>query len=273
MAAVRQPSATRLLWPVALFFMVCGCNAEIQHGLKEQEANRIVTTLRKSGIPAEKEAEDGRNPRFTVLVPQDDAAKAFEVLSARNLPRKAPKGVYELFGKTSLVPTSTEEHMKRVYAMGSELAKTLTRMEGVLDARVHLVLPQKGLLDTTPEKRAKPRAAVFLKVEPGKTPVSVPQIQSLIAGAVEALQPESVAVLIQPGTKITLAKIKASASPPMWLKVLALSASGGVLVLAILLVVLALRLRNARLQLEEYGAGPAADENDAQTGSRALYRP
>lgn len=259
-----------------LFFLnlIVGCNTEIHHGLEEDQANEIVTVLRKSGIKAEKEKEKGRKPKFTVLVPKEEAAKAFSILTAHNLPKKQRKGVYELFGKSSLVPTSTEEHMKKVYATASELAKTLEKMEGVLDARVHLVLPKKDFLEDENKKKEKPRASVFLKVVPHGAPATVPQVQGLVAGAVAGLDPNLVSVLIQPGAKLDVPKSTASSSSPMWLKYLAIGACASVLVLGILLAVVGIRLKrlkneNLSLSQEHAEMGTGAVEMEG-TSSRAF---
>ena len=254
---------------MVLTLLVTGCKAEIQHGLEEDQANEIVTLLRKAGIQAEKEKEKGRKPTFTVSVPKKDAAEAFSILSARNLPKKPRKGVYELFGKSSLVPTSTEEHMKKVYATASELGKTLERMEGVLDARVHLVLPQKGFLDSKDDKKEKPRASVYLRVVPGGAPATVPQVQGLVAGAVSNLDPTSVSVLIQPGKKVDLSKGAASGTPPSWLKYLAIGASAAVLVLGILLALVALRMKRLRDENQILAREGTGTINTEATSSRS----
>lgn len=254
---------------VALFLCVTGCKAEIQHGLKEDQANEIVTVLRKAGILAEKEKEKGRKPTFTVSVPKKDAAEALSILSARHLPKKPRKGVYELFGKSSLVPTSTEEHMKKVYATASELGKTLEQMEGVLDARVHLVLPQKGFLDSEAEEKEKPRASVYLKVVPGGAPATVPQVQGLVAGAVSDLNPSSVSVLIQTGKKVDLSKKTASGATPFWFKYLAIGASAAVLVLGVLLALVALRMKRLREENQTLAREGTGTINTSVTSSRS----
>jgi type III secretion protein J len=270
-----RPANTK---PILLFTLlvfastVSGCDAEIQHGLDEQEANRIVSELRKAGIKAEKEAEEGRDPTFTVTVSKDQAARAFQVLQALNLPRKQPKGVYELFGKTSLVPTSTEEHMKKVYATSSELAKTLERMDGVLEARVHLVLPVEGLLADMEKKPPKPRASVYVKVLPKKSVPSVGQVQKLIAGSVSNLDPSSVAVLVQPGATIDAPETDPPESAPLWLKAVAIGGCIGTLVFGLLVLLLALRVRSVKHEAEELRSGLDQDEM-AGTGSQAMYRP
>jgi len=235
------------LWGVLTILLAsAACDTEIQHGLKENQANEILAVLKKAGISAQKKKEKGRQPTFTVVVPKDKAADAFAVLSARNLPRKERKGVYELFGKSSLVPTSTEEHMKKVYATQAELAKTLERMEGVVDARVHLVLPQKDFFRDKDKILEKAQASVFLKILPDSATAGIPQIQALVAGAVAGLDAESVSVLIQPGTKITLKNEKSVYEAPSWLKIVAVSASGAVLLLGILMAVVGLKLKRLK---------------------------
>ena len=45
------------------------------------------------------------------------------------------------FAQASLVPTATEERVRAAQALSGELSRSLERLEGVLDARVHLSLP------------------------------------------------------------------------------------------------------------------------------------
>ncbi len=260
---LRRPPPFLIILTLAFLCFVGGCAAEIQHGLEESQANEIVAVLRDAGIMAEKKKEKGRVPTFTITVPRKDAANAFSVLSARNLPKQPRKGVYELFGKSSLVPTSTEEHMKKVYALQSELAKTLEKMEGVLDARVHLVIPRKDFFRDTEEPGEKSGASVFLKIIPDQDVAPVPSIQELVAGAVSGLEPGGVSVLIQPGAALKLPD-KETGIDPRLLKMVTAIALAAVLLLGILTAVTGIRLK----RLKKENRALVRDN----TGSSSIHR-
>lgn len=266
---------TGVVGVAAVVLCVAACDAEIQHGLEERHANQIVSVLRQAGIRAEKTREKGRRPRFTVTVPSKQAARAFKILQAKELPRRPKKGVPELFGKSGLVPTSTEQHVKMVYALGSEIARTLEQMEGVLSARVHLVVPPgRGLTDLG-TKKPKPRASVFLKVRPGSSPATVTEIKNLVAGAVAELTADSVSVIIRPGAKLVFSAPVPSAGVPMWLKAVAVGGCVMSLLLAVLVVFLAMRLRRAREESQgAEGEWTGSDRRALQsTGSASVYKP
>jgi len=264
--------------PIGLAFWVmvagigvfAGCGGtEIQHGLDERQANLIVFKLRKAGIEATKVKEKGRKPAFTITVPVKQASKAFDVLLIENLPRPKDKGVGEVFGGSGLVPTSTEEHIKMVYAMSGELSKTLKRMDGVLDARVHLVVPRRSPLADPEAPKPQPKASVYLKVEAGKTPASLAAIQSLVAGSVAGLDSKNVSVLVQQGTAASKIEATPVESSGQTLKVVAIAALVGLLILGFLVTILAIRLRNLKRQVTE----SAGMEGQTSSGTGTFQEP
>ena len=233
-------------------FAFSACKAEIQHGLDESQANRIVSELRRAGIDAHKVREKGRKPTFAVEVPKAAAAKSFEVLLAKNLPRRKHDGIADVFGKPGLVPTSTEEHMRMVYALSGELAETISRMDGVLDARVLLVVPEKKPFADPNAPKEKPRASVFLKVSPGQQAPSVDQVRALVAGAVPNLDVKDVTVVSQTGPKLPDKAPPVQESDSLY-KYVAMASLAGIVILGLLVVYLALRLKKVRLSAQRRG--------------------
>ncbi len=181
---------------LALVLLCAGCEAAVQGGLSEVEANRIVVALQVERIGARKEPEAGGGQEATwqVIVPADEVGVALQVLRANNLPREEDPGFGEVFGAGSMVPTATEERARWIEAVSGELARSLEAIDGVLDARVHIALPDERefLLD---EERPRPRASVLLKYEGAKAPYDPASVQQLVAGAVHGLEPAQVAVV------------------------------------------------------------------------------
>lgn len=235
---------------IAAALVLSACSTEIQHGLNEREANIMVAILRKAGIQAEKVQEKGRKPVFTVQVPSKQAVRAFEILKARELPQRSRQGVVELFGKSSLVPTSTEEHMKMVHAISAEVERTLEQMDGVLAARVHMVLPKEGRFKDEPGSTPEARASVFIKILPGFAPPTPPEIQRLVAGAAAGLKPEAISVMVQTGAKLSSPPEPAQQMGPYWLKVVAVVGCGAALVLVMVLIALGLRYKKLKQKNE-----------------------
>ncbi len=172
------------------------CSASLEAGLSEEQANRVVVALDGQGIGATKEREEGQSdePRFRVQVAPDDVARALGVLRAQGLPQAAEPGLQETFGQGGLVPTATEERARYTAALGGELARSIEAIDGVLDARVHIALPEPHdfALDEAP---AHARASVLIRYRAGARPYDERTVKALVAGAVQGMQPEDVAVV------------------------------------------------------------------------------
>ncbi len=177
---------------------LAGCaREELLHGLDEPQANEVLVALDEGGIRADKARGDGADAGWTVSVARGDASRAHRVLADRALPRARPAGFGEVFGKGSMVPTPTEEHALYLHALGGELARSVEAIDGVVEARVHLGLPQPDPL--RPGERPSPRAAVLVKCRAGSCAAIRALeggIQSLVAGAADGLAPAAVSVVV-----------------------------------------------------------------------------
>jgi type III secretion protein J len=188
-----------ILWGLVTSWASAGmaCQTRVQHGLVEREANRMVAALRQAGVEAQKVKEKGRGGKFAVQVPRGQVTRAIGVLLQHDLPRRSKPGFAEVFGKASLVPTATEQRARFLHALSGELTRTLESASGVLEARVHLVLPERHPLALREQVQAKPRAAVLLRVRAGKAPITALEVQRLVAGSVQELDPAQVAVVVR----------------------------------------------------------------------------
>jgi type III secretion protein J len=193
---IRRPHA--FVAPLLALVLVTGCHIELQHELTESDANEIYVLLSKNGITAKKEKEEGGNEvRFMITVPKSDAAQAAELLKLNSLPRPVEKGLSH-FAKGSMVPTATEERAMLLKALAGEVSNSLNQIDGVLEARTIVMIPENNDL-TQPENKPMPSASVFLKYRPGdggKPPIDVQSIRSFVATAVPELKPEAVTVLM-----------------------------------------------------------------------------
>lgn len=179
--------------------LLAGCSQPIHHGLDEEQANEMLVVLQQNGINASKVPEEGGETlTFTVTVSGRDAAKAWQILKEHSLPRPTEKGFGEVFGQTSLIPTAMEEKALFLQAMTGELAKTVEAIPGVIDARVHVVLPESDVLKEELQGPTTPKAAVYIKYKTdqnGLPPFKDDDIRNLVANSVEGLQPKNVAVV------------------------------------------------------------------------------
>lgn len=186
-----------------LLAALAGCaGEELLHRLDERQANEVLVALQERGIAATKERDDGADESWRIEVPRADAVRAHRVLSERELPRARAPGLGEVFGGGSMVPTPVEEHARYLHALGGELARTIEAIDGVVEARVHLGLPQPDPL--RPGDRSQPRGAVLVKCRApacGVVRSLEPGIRALVSGAADRLDPAAVSVVFAEATE------------------------------------------------------------------------
>ena len=122
---------------LSLLLLLSGCKVEMYSGLSEDQANQMLSTLLRRGIEAEKQAA-GKNG-YTLLVDDDQLVRALQVLKENSLPREAFKNLGEVFAGDGMISSTSEVQARMSYALSQELADTLSRIDGVLTARVHVV--------------------------------------------------------------------------------------------------------------------------------------
>jgi type III secretion protein J len=242
----------RRLWFMAV--LALGCSMPIQHGLDENAANEILTSLEHAGISASKNRDD--DGAFAVVVANGDGLRAMEVMRSLGLPRSPRAGIGEIYKQPSLVPTPTEERARYVEALAGEIARTLESVEGVVQARVHLVLPEVDPLAVDGKPLVAAQAAVLLKTRAGRdSPIDESDVQKLVAGSVPGLPRAAVAVVFTRAPEVptahgaglvTLGPLRVAPDSRALLIVAAAAACVVIALLACLLLVTARRLAAAQ---------------------------
>lgn len=194
---------------IALVVALAGCKTELYSKLSEREANEMVALLLKHRIPVSRiAAKDGT---ITIQVEQSRTADAIDILKASGYPRQSFKNMGEVFKSSGLIASPTEERARFVYALSEELSRTVSDIDGVLSARIHVVLPKNDLLrqDTTPSS-----ASVFIRHD-RNAPLKalLPQIKMLVANSIEGLSYEKVSVVLVPVDRSGLVESTAAVSP------------------------------------------------------------
>lgn len=197
---VTPPRSATWMGRVRLAVMAMGllvlqaCSVELYTGLNQQEANEIVATLVRQGIPAERQA--GTDGTMTVMVEKSRFADAMAVLEEAGLPKTQFKTLGEVFNREGLVSSPIEERAAMIYGLSQELSRTISEIDGVLSARVHLVLPNNDPLrkDLMPSS-----ASVFIRHR-AATAMSelIPQVKMLVANGVAGLTYDNVSVVLVP---------------------------------------------------------------------------
>jgi type III secretion protein J len=196
----RRVVAARWLLAAATASLLLGCRTNVLHDMPEAEANRIVAVLQDHGIYAEKVIGDEERNTWSISVPRDATSRAWSVLEEYKLPRAPERRFADVFGKSKLVVTPKEEQALFLEALQGELSQTVESIDGVIDARVHLVLPER---DLGGQMRGQPKASVvveFLPSPQGQPPIQRVEVQQVVANAVEGLAPADVAVVLKPAS-------------------------------------------------------------------------
>jgi type III secretion protein J len=181
---------------IALSLASLGCTTAVASDLPESEANRAMVALENHGLSAEKERDPEAEGRFRVTVGRDEAAAAAGVLSQEAVPSPNNPGILQSLGQGSMVPSRLAEHARLLSGISGELERSLSAVDGVVSARVHLAAPEHSPLDT--EQPAKPSASVLLRHRGSSPPLAASEIQKLVAGAVPGLEASGVSVVATP---------------------------------------------------------------------------
>jgi type III secretion protein J len=187
----------RCLWIVVA--LLAGCSAAIEHNLDERQANEVVTSLERAGISASKSRDEANGDAFAVSVAKAEVVRAMELLRSLGLPRGKRAGFGEVYKQSSLLPTPTEDRARYTQALAGEIGKTLETVDGVAQARVHLVLPEPDPLALDGKPRVTAQAAVLLKTRAGRpAAISESDVRKLVAGSAPGLDGAAVAVVFTP---------------------------------------------------------------------------
>ncbi len=150
------------------------------------QAREVTAALDEMGINYELE-DNGT----TILVPEEQRDRLRISLS----PDLYAQGIgFALFENGGLVASDFERRVQMQIALEEELRRTITSLDAVDQARVHLVMPEEGVFI---RERKEPSASVFLRLSP-LTSLSDNQVRgilSLVAGSVEGLTPENVSIV------------------------------------------------------------------------------
>lgn len=83
-------------------------------------------------------------------------------------------------------------------ALGGEVSNALNQIDGVLEARAIVMIPENNDL-TQPENKPMPSASVFIKFRPNtknQPPIAREDVQKFVSTAVPELKPDAVTVLL-----------------------------------------------------------------------------
>ncbi|MNS84416.1 type III secretion system inner membrane ring lipoprotein SctJ [Cupriavidus campinensis] len=197
----RWMCRARLALPLLAALALAGCKVDLYASLNENEANQILAALTADGLDAEKAragdsggGNQGGNQggNWSVRVEESQLPAALEILRSEGLPGERFASLGQVFQKQGLVATPTEERMRYIYALSQELSETLRNIDGVVTARVHVVIPAT---DPLSDKIRPSSAAVFIKHRPDvDLRLLVPTVKDMVAHSIEGVTHDSVSL-------------------------------------------------------------------------------
>lgn len=183
-----------LLWVMVVVAVtgLSACKVDLYTGLTEDRANDMMAILLRHEIDASKTT--GKGDLMAIRVDETRFADAIEILKSRGYPKRDYDSIGDVFKRDGLISSPTEERLRFIYALSQELADTISRIEGVLDSRVHVMLP------TSEDEGAEhSSAAVFVRhMRDAPIDQSVPDIKTLVTNSIEGLEYDKVSVILFP---------------------------------------------------------------------------
>jgi len=165
-------------------------------GLPEAEKSRVLDALRNSGVSVALDPVTG-----DVLVPTENYHSSRMTLAAQGLPQSAATG-YDQLDSIQMGSSRSVEAARLKQSQELELARSISEIDMVISARVHLALPDKEVFV---RQQAEPTASIFIQLARGRSlgKSQINAILHLVSASVPNLNKENVSVVDQNGNLLS----------------------------------------------------------------------
>lgn len=180
-----------------LLLLLAGCGQQVLYtSLPEKEANDMASILLANNINCEKLS--GAENTWNVSVDKSQFSQAVQLLNEAGYPKDTFSSLGDVFKKSGLVSSPTEERIRFMHALSDELAETLTHIHGVVTARVHIVLPDN---DPYTDKITPSSASIFISHLPQiNLEDCTKDIRQLVTNSIEGLSYDKVTLSMFPAS-------------------------------------------------------------------------
>lgn len=163
--------------------------------LEPRDAGQVMDQLNASGVPFKLDEKTG-----AILVPEDKIQSARMQLASQGLPQSS--GMESIEGQSAFGTSQFMESARYQHALETELGRTISQVQGVSSARVHLALPKQSVFV---RDRKKASASVMLQLYGGRhlEPGQVAAIVHVVASSVPELEANEVTVADQNGSLLS----------------------------------------------------------------------
>ncbi len=191
---MKTSRAFAMPFAFAAALLLAGCDKEavLHSSLEERQANLVMAALLDAGIGCRK--SPGEEGTWNVTIMESNFAEAVNLLERKGLPRRAHQGIGEVFKKTGMISSPSEERIRFMDALAQDLAKTISGVDGVVDARVHIVLPENDPF----ARHALPSSAAVAIRSRWDVDITdiIPSIKGLVKNSIEGLTAEKIMVTV-----------------------------------------------------------------------------
>lgn len=186
-----------------LFFTSCESRKTIVNKLDEKEANEIIVFLSTKGIDAQKvpstEGTGGGSKEllYDISVPEEQSTQAMSILNQAGLPRRRGQNLLGIFKEAGLVPSEMTEKIRYQAGLAEQIASTIRKIDGVLDAEVQISFPEEDPLNPGKTK-GDITASVYVKhsgVLDDPNSHLITKIKRLVTASVTGLKYDNVTVI------------------------------------------------------------------------------
>ncbi len=156
-----------------------------------EDSAGVVSQLESQGVQFQLKRQGS-----TILVPREQVDRLRMQLAAEGLPTGGSIG-YEIFDRSdTLGATSFVQNINHLRAIEGELARSISSLDRIRAARVHLVIPERQLFQ---KDRRPPSASIVLNVRGALGPGEIRAVQHLVATAVDGMDPDRVSIVDESG--------------------------------------------------------------------------
>jgi flagellar M-ring protein FliF len=196
---LKLPLSQKILFPVLIVGTVWGIvfvsnwatqpdYAVLFSDLEAADASAVMEKLKSQKIKYELRGDGG-----TIAISPPEMVHELRMsLAGEGLPKGGKVG-FELFDSSALGTTSFVERLKFIRATQGELERTISSLDNVASARVHITQPEKTVFA---KRSSEATASVMLKLRNGELDAKqIKGIAHLVAGSVEGLKLENVSIV------------------------------------------------------------------------------
>lgn len=165
--------------------------------LTAEETSEVLDALQEINIPFKVDQKSG-----AILVPTDKAYNVRFHLASQGLPRKSGFGFEELDKESGFGTSRFMENARYRHALEGELSRTISNLQNVRSARVHLALPKESVFVGDHQH---PTASVLVDLASGHE-LDANQVQAishLVSSSVPNMEKSFVTVVDQEGHLLT----------------------------------------------------------------------